>query len=74
MALVSAIIVDVCFRSGLVLVNVHGYRGVQSLGGSSSLHLWDLGLAQKDGLFQFGEPPVKVVQVMDDSHPVVQTR
>ena len=73
-ALVATIIADAHFGSGSVLVNVHGYGGVQSLGGFWGLHLWDLCLAQKDGLFQFGKASVGVVQVMDNILPVIQTR
>jgi len=73
-ALFTTIIADACSGSGSVLANVQGYRGIQSLGGSQILHLWDLHSAQADGLFQFGKPPVEVVQVTHDGLPVVQAR
>ena len=73
MAFVTTIIADAHFRSGSVLVNVHRYGGVPSLGGCWGLHLWDLHSAQTDGLFQFSKAPVEVVQVIDVSLPVVQS-
>ena len=61
MALVAAIIAVAHFRSGSTLVDVHRYQGVQSWGGSWGLCLGDIWPKQTNGLFQFGESPVKAI-------------
>ena len=71
MALVTTIITDTYLWSGSVLVDVHGYGGVISLGSSQGLCLRNLHSAWTDGLFQFSESSVEVVQVMDNGLPVV---
>ena len=51
-ALVTAVIAGAHSRSRSTLVDVHGYRGVQSRGGGWSFPLGDIWPKQMDGLFQ----------------------
>jgi len=73
-ALVAAIITDEHFRSESILVDVHGYMGVQSLDSGWGLHLRKLCPGWMDGLFQFSKSPVDAVQIADDSLPVFPTQ